>query len=42
MIVIVDYGMGNMLKKVGAASTISSDPAIVEASDISIYSRPIH
>lgn len=39
MIAIVDYGMGNlgsivnMLKKVGAQSTISSDPQIITAAD---------
>jgi glutamine amidotransferase len=39
MIAIVDFGMGNigsianMLKKVGAASKISSDPADIEAAD---------
>ena len=39
LIAIVDYGVGNlgsianMLKKVSAASAISSDPAIIEAAD---------
>ncbi len=39
MIVVVDYGMGNlgsianMLKKVGARSTISSDVGVIEAAD---------
>lgn len=39
MIVIVDYGMGNigsilnMLKKVGAAVTVSADPAIIAAAN---------
>ena len=39
MIAIVDYGMGNlgsianMFKKVGAQSTISSDPQIIEAAE---------
>ena len=39
MIVIVDYGMGNlgsianMLKKVGAQSRISSDPQVIESAD---------
>lgn len=37
MIVIVDYGVGNlgsiknMLRKIGAAATISSDPAVIDA-----------
>jgi len=39
MIVIVDYGLGNigsivnMFKKVGVAATISSDPAVIEKAD---------
>ncbi len=39
MIVIVDYGMGNlgsivnMLKKIGAAAVLSSDPAVIEKAD---------
>ena len=39
MIVIIDYGMGNlgsianMLKKVGVPAVISSDPAVVEKAD---------
>src|SRR5689334_305221 len=39
MITIVDYRMGNirsianMLKKLGAESTVSSDPAAIEAAD---------
>lgn len=39
MIAIVDYGMGNlgsisnMLRKVGAACAISSDPAVIESAD---------
>jgi glutamine amidotransferase len=39
MIVIVDYGMGNlgsianMLKKIGVPAVISSDPAVVEKAD---------
>jgi imidazole glycerol-phosphate synthase subunit HisH len=39
MIVIIDYGMGNlgsianMLKKIGARVIISSDPAVIESAD---------
>lgn len=39
MIVIIDYGVGNiasianMLKRVGAATTISADPQIVARAD---------
>jgi imidazole glycerol-phosphate synthase subunit HisH len=39
MIVIIDYGMGNlgsianMLKKIGAPAAVSSDPAVIERAD---------